>query len=118
MNSAPAELLHPLTYAALQPKLARRGALPGSRDRQKKTPAVRPTSEHCVKKNKPFFKEKAAFPDCIGFSGFVRRDRVGRLLFINSDCCLSSSLRPPSACAGDPGRLRISCFLHPAIARS
>jgi len=30
---------------------------------RQKTPVLRPTSEFCYSKNKPFFKEKAALPD-------------------------------------------------------
>jgi hypothetical protein len=62
MNSAPAELLHPLTYAALQPT-GDTLLLKNYERSPKKTPAITPASEFCLEKNKPFFKEKAASPD-------------------------------------------------------
>jgi hypothetical protein len=81
MNSAPAELLHLLGHAALQPLW-----LPLNRSKAaavaKKPPATTPASEYCFKKTKPFFEEKAALPDKIGCSGSNRSDRFSRLLFI------------------------------------
>ncbi|AMO97331.1 hypothetical protein CFter6_4750 [Collimonas fungivorans] len=79
MNSAPAELLHPLIDAALQPLLVK-GLFPASgpgkgiritcrlRSLAKKTPAAMPASEFCYK-TVGFSKENAAKPDRIGVSG-------------------------------------------------
>jgi hypothetical protein len=88
MNSAPAELLHPLSYAALQPyrllRPDRRGRRPhssGSASRQTKKNAggyasVGISFPHTMR----FCKEKAASPDIVGLSGSIRAERFG--LFI------------------------------------
>jgi hypothetical protein len=74
MNSAPAELLHPLIDAALQPLLAKvfsptpdwgEGIRITCRLRSlaKKTLAAMPASEFCYKYHLVFSKENAAKPD-------------------------------------------------------
>jgi hypothetical protein len=47
MNSAPAELLHPLTYAALQPSIDYPAYAALLWRQSKKTPAITPASEYC-----------------------------------------------------------------------
>jgi hypothetical protein len=69
MNSAPAELLHSLTNAALQPCFGYAGILLTPRPSPKKTPAITPAQEYCFNITKPFFKEKTAFSDKIGIAG-------------------------------------------------
>ncbi|MBS0307871.1 MAG: hypothetical protein JSS58_02765 [Proteobacteria bacterium] len=89
MNSAPAELLHPLIDAALQPIWTS-----SSRPRQekprsdaarqsKKNAGIMPASEFSFRKAIRNAKEKTAFPDPVGESGFVSGDRFGLLLSIN-----------------------------------
>jgi len=56
MNSAPAELLHLLVYAALQPLLAFARIACCQRS-PKKTPAALPASEYFFTKTKAFFEE-------------------------------------------------------------
>jgi hypothetical protein len=73
MNSAPAELLHLLVYAALQPSLAT-PHLQKICEGSQKTPAIMPASEYCFRKAKPFFEEKAALPDKTRCSGLNRQD--------------------------------------------
>jgi len=71
MNSAPAELLHLLVHAALQPSQAASAAKLRSGG-LKKTPASMPASVYAYERNKPFFEENAALPDAIG-RGSVNR---------------------------------------------
>jgi len=87
MNSAPAELLHLLVHAALQPSLAcpaqQRVAKP------KKTPATMPALERRFKKYQAFFEENAALPDRIGRSGVCKSAQSGLLLSIQFGYTLS-----------------------------
>ncbi|MEC5215798.1 hypothetical protein RCH09_000732 [Actimicrobium sp. GrIS 1.19] len=79
MNSAPAELLHLLTYAALQPyiwleysgtgiiamfrRILRQALQPASRSSQpKKTPAITPASERGEIKARQYSKKKPPHP--------------------------------------------------------
>src|SRR6478672_7952425 len=80
MNSAPAELLHLLVHAALQPSWRRMRM--DARRLPKKTPATMPASEYSFKKDKPFFEENAALPDRIGRGGVCRLERSDLLLSI------------------------------------
>jgi hypothetical protein len=74
MNLAPAELLHLLVDAALQPYLAHgAGRLPPcQRPRPKKTPATKPALESCFRTGAPNFEEKAAVLDKVELSGANR----------------------------------------------
>jgi hypothetical protein len=100
MNSAPAELLHPLNYAALQPYRLHENDRPVCRSnsqtphRRGRRPPFRQIRVETTKKNAGnyasvgisfpltmrFCKEKAASPDIVGLSGSNRSDRFG--LFI------------------------------------
>jgi hypothetical protein len=82
MNSAPAELLHLLVYAALQPSFGYAFWQLSCRRKPKKTPATMPASEYCVIKNKLFFEENATLPEKLGVSGENSSDRFGLLLSI------------------------------------
>jgi len=105
MNSAPAELLHPLTYAALQPSLATLST--HNAGSAKKTPAIKPALEYCRKKTNAFSKENAASPESVRGSGANRQDRFGLLLsiqlaiaflFLQSHFVQHSLCHPLSAC--------------------
>jgi hypothetical protein len=80
MNLAPAELLHLLVHAALQPSWRRMRM--DARRLPKKTPATMPASQYRFKKDKPIYDENAAYPDRVGRSGVCRSERSDLLLSI------------------------------------
>ena len=82
MNSAPAELLHLLVHAALQPSLAvylQRTAQTAKKNAGNYSPAL----EYCFRNAKPFFEEKDTLPDGIKPDTAKKLEWFGRLLFIN-----------------------------------
>jgi hypothetical protein len=62
MNSAPAELLHPLTYAALQPLLITSFSLQRFRCNQKKRWQQRQRRNSISEKSLPFLRKKPPYP--------------------------------------------------------
>ena len=115
MNSAPAELLHPLNDAALQPYWLRRQR-EYAMSVAKKNAGYYAGAGILAIETKSFFNEKAALPDSVGVSGKNRKDRFGLLLSIKFDYSLSvlAVLYLPSATAYRPSpprrRLRRKYF--------
>jgi hypothetical protein len=70
MNSAPAELLHPLNYAALQPYWLRQRYEPLAI--AKKNASCYAGVGILFRKDQTFFKKKAALPNNVGIRGTNR----------------------------------------------